>query len=90
MPTLDGSQPPPGPSPSPTPLPCMALKIVTISPYGTAGRKLLNFVAPFDSLIVSKDYCDKCSPVAGGYYCRNDDLKWFMSDADYAAKFPQN
>lgn len=90
MPTTDTQQPMPGPSPTPSPKPCVALKILTISPYGTSGQRLLNFGAPFDSLIVSKDYVDTCAPVAGGYYCKNDYLKWFMSDTEFAGKFPQS
>lgn len=80
----------PIPTPTPTPKPAVALKIVSISPYGTNGEKLLNFGAPFDSLLVSKDYVDICSPVTGGYYCKDADVKWFMTDAAFAAKFPQS
>lgn len=83
---IDGLQPQPAPTPTPSPKPAVALKIVSISPY-SGGQGLLNFAAPFDSLLVSKAYMDTCSPVAGGYYCKNDDLKWFMTDTEFAGKF---
>lgn len=85
----DDQQPQPGPSPTPRPKPVIALKIISISPY-SGGRGVLEFPAPFDSLLVTKDYMDTCQPVAGGYHCVSDNLKFFLPAADYEGRFPQS
>lgn len=88
MPLIEEQQPPGGPTPTPSPRPTVCLEIIAIGHALPGGGAVLTLQAPIGALQVNKDFMD-LGPLVGDYYAKNSALKWVITAADYAARFPQ-